>query len=108
MTCPVSIGSPWQHPTTPYISPTFQPKMGSLYHESAILAAAIDSITLSYRRKDNRFTITDLLQESQGKGSHFLRALDSSFPLNLSPSNPLSSLLQTQPGLSILTTRLTP
>ncbi|KAI8145038.1 tubulin domain-containing protein [Fennellomyces sp. T-0311] len=61
--------------------PYIHPNCNSLYHTSAILSAAIETVSLAYRVKSNLMTIGDLCYKMNGQGTTRLSGISASLPL---------------------------
>ena len=64
------------------------------YHTSAILASAIDTVTLPYRLKDNQFTHLNSLIDNLSTGGRKISALSLGLPIPVSSTLPLNDLLE--------------
>ena len=63
------------------------------YHTSAILASAIETVTLPYRFKDNQFTHLNSLIDNLSSGGRKISALSLGLPIPVSSTLPLGDLL---------------
>ncbi|KAI9493108.1 tubulin domain-containing protein [Zychaea mexicana] len=63
------------------LSPYIQPNCNLLYHTSAILSTAIETVSLSYRTKSNFLSIGSLCDKMNGQGTTRLSGLSLTLPL---------------------------
>ncbi|XP_072393541.1 protein misato [Diabrotica undecimpunctata] len=84
LTVPLSIGSKgWRQPGPPRIFKNLDYNHKLPYHSSAILAAALDTVTLKHRLKNSPFTLKDLSADLTQSGRKFVAAsVQMPFPIH--------------------------